>query len=188
MILALWIALLTSRDFEVVDFLNYYKVATASTIETMIYKSKRVCQRRLKALYDAKKVNRMRSDLNSEYIYYLKLPKQWKHCLCVTEFMKDFSNKYKIEKFILTPDFKTIIPDAMISYYNEKNQLCIALLELERANKGFDYNKYERFSMSQSYKSVGLPFMPPVFVVTKAKTINSSSNVKFIKYDLEPYM
>lgn len=175
--------MITKRDLEVVDFLNYYKIASTTTIQKALFPSRRVCQRRLKELYDNKKIKRMRNDINAEYIYYVKLPKQWKHSLMVTDFFGDIISKYAVTKFIIEPDMKTMRPDAFFSYQDTKGNH-IAFLEVELSHKGFDYAKYERFANEQMYKSFQFPFMPPVFIVGNVNKIIQSDKVKYIKYEL----
>lgn len=174
--------MLTTRDLSVVDFLNYYKIASTSTIEQLIYKSKRVCQRRMKELVNEGKVKRTRASLNQEYIYYVKMPKQWKHSLLVTDFFREFSKTHDIVKFLIEPDFITMRPDAFFSY-RQNGRTYIGFLEVELSHKGFDFAKYERFASEETYRQKNIPFMPPVFVIGNVK-LPESQKVKYLKYEL----
>lgn len=176
--------MLTSRDLAVVEMLDYYKIASTSTLTQIIYGSRRVCQRRMKALVDEGKVKRYRACLNSEYLYYTKMPKQFKHATLVTEFMRHFDCTHKIDKFLIEPDFITMRPDAFFSY-KENGKTYIGFLEVEISHKGFDFAKYERFASEQTYRQKDIPFMPPVFIVGNVKNIPNSDKVTYIKYDLD---
>ena len=175
--------MLTTRDLMVIDFLKQYKVATTSTIQQLFYPSQRVCQNRLKAMIESKKIKRMRNYLNKEYIYYISMPKQFKHSLYVTEFYRDFSRKYKIEMFRLEMQLDDIRPDAFIAY-SDHGKAQIAFLEVEISNKGFNYNKYEKFYSTESYKK-WFPFMPTVFIVGNLPKLNEKCRVKYIYYPLK---
>jgi len=178
--------MLTTRDLEIVDFLNEYKIASTTTIAELFFPSIWACYKRLQVLTKNKVIKRVRDSINNEYLYYSKrLPKQLKHALLVTDFYRELHKKAEIISFKKEPLLDDIRPDAMFAYkYKEKNYL--GLLEIEISNKGFDYGKYERFYSTQNYKN-HFPVMPIVFIVgDKVKLPDGLKvNYKIIKTNME---
>lgn len=169
----------TSRDLEIREFLETYKVATTSTLEHFFFPSLSSCQKRLKKMTDAKEIKRYRDNINGEYVYCTKRPKQFRHSLLVTEFYREFSKNYKIVNYKIEPVLGNIRPDAVFGYIkNGKNY--IGILEVEISNKGFNFNKYEKFNSSNEYKNF-FPVMPCIFIVTNKK-IDLKNRI--IKYEI----
>lgn len=164
---------LTKRDLEVIEFLEIHKIATSTTIDHFFYHSKRVAQRRLKAMYDSKYLKRSQNYINEDYSYYLDKPKQFKHSLLITEFYREFSKCVDIKKFEIQKKIDNIIPDALIGYI-ENNKKKVAILEIEISNKGFDYSKYLNFPFQKYFNT-----MPDVFIVTKQR-IKLNDKINFI--------
>lgn len=152
--------MVTSKDFEVIEFLKQYKVATTDTIKTLFYGNLRTTQHRLKVLSDKKLLNRSRDNVSNEYIYYLKRPAQLRHKLLVTDFYRELSKQCKIAFFTPEPQIHNRRPDAFFGYtINGVNKL--GFLEVEISNKGFDYSKYSDKTWCQE-----LPLLPKIFVVS----------------------
>lgn len=172
--------MLTTRDLQVIEFLNEYKVATTSTIQHFFFPSLSMCHKRLKVMVDANEIKRIRNHINMEYVYYKKKPKQLRHSLMVTEFYRNFSKKHKVITFKLEPILGDIRPDSVFGYMNGQEKK-LGLLEVELSNKGFNYLKYEKFYSSEAYKKF-FPVMPTIFIYGKA---NIPSTVK-CKYVLIP--
>ena len=76
---------MTRRDYDIIEFIRYYKVASTDTIQQLFFSSLRMCQQRLKYLYDHKHINRSRESINNQYVYYLRRPAQLRHSLLVTD-------------------------------------------------------------------------------------------------------
>lgn len=165
---------MTNRDFEIIEFLTKYKVASLSTLQYFFFPSLSTAQKRMKILYDNKKVSRVRDFINNEYVYFIKKPRQFNHSVKVTETYVNLSKKYNIVKFILEPKLNMIRPDALIGYV-ENNKSKIMYLEVELSNKGFDSNKYKRFLQNGINKEFGLPNYCEVWIERK----NDSEIVKF---------
>jgi len=165
---------LTNRDLEVIDFLDLHKVATTSTLEHFIYKSKRVAQRRLKIMADNKYIKRSQDFINADYCYYIEKPKQFRHSLFITEFYREFSKYVDVKYFETQKKIDHIIPDGLIGYL-ENGIKKVAILEVEISNKGFDYSKYHNFSYKKYFNT-----FPSVFVVTKHQ-IKRDSKINFIQ-------
>lgn len=158
--------MITTRDMQIVEFLDGYKIANTSTIAELFFPSAEACYKRLQVLSENKVIRRMRDSINNEYLYFhKKIPKQLKHSLLVSSFYRELHriSGVNILNFKIEPTLGDIRPDAVFAYkYNGKNYL--GLLEVEISNKGFNYGKYERFYGNGDYKSY-FPAMPTVFVV-----------------------
>jgi hypothetical protein len=171
--------MMTTRDLQVVDFLNDYKVASTSTIAELFFPSKIPCYRRLAVMYKENLVKRTRDFVSQEFIYHIKKnpPQQLKHSLLVTDFYRELHKRASIISFKIEPTMGDIRPDAFFGYkLNGRNYL--GLLEVEISNKGFNYNKYEKFFSSQQYKNY-MPIMPDIFIVGDNVKISPSSNLKY---------
>lgn len=157
--------MITSRDLEVVDFLNEYKVASTSTIQELFFPSLLTCQKRLKILSDEKRIKRIRDNINNQYIYFTKNHKQLRHSLLVTDFYRELHKRTsEVLAFKIEPVLGDIRPDAVMGYkINGKGYL--GLLEIEISNKGFKADKYNDF-FDGGFKKY-FPSCPYIFVVTK---------------------
>lgn len=169
--------MLTTRDMQIIEFLNDYKIASTSTIAELFFPSIEACYKRLQVLVRNKAVKRIRDSINNEYLYYhKKIPRQLKHALLVTDFYRELHKKSEVFSFKIEPTLDNIRPDAIFAYrYMSKNYL--GLLEVEISNKGFDYGKYERFYSSECYKN-HFPVMPTVFVVGNKNRIKIPDRIK----------
>jgi hypothetical protein len=145
---------LTTRDLEVIDFVTKFKVANASIIQRLFFPSRTTCQRRLKVMADSKKLKRLRSSINSEYIYFVKQPKQVNHALAVANVYADLVQKYTIKKFKIEPVLGSIRPDA-IFYYLDANTPQIGMLEVELSHKKANFIKYQNFLRNGEAKANG---------------------------------
>lgn len=170
--------IMTSRDKEVIEFITDFKVASTSTIAEVFFPSKISCYRRLQVLNGHNELKRIRNNINSEYVYYKKLPKQFKHSLLVTEFYRELHKRSDIISFKIEPTMGNIRPDAVFGYtYHTKTY--VGLLEVEISNKGFNFGKYEKFYSSGEYKNY-LPVMPTVFVVGDKVKLPDKSDINYV--------
>lgn len=170
--------IMTSRDKEVIEFITEFKVASTSTIAEVFFPSRISCYRRLQVLNEHNELKRIRNNINSEYVYYKKLPKQFKHSLLVTEFYRELHKKSDIISFKIEPIMGNIRPDAVFGYtYHKKTY--VGLLEVEISNKGFNFGKYEKFYSSGEYKNY-LPVMPTVFVVGDKVKLPDKSDINYV--------
>lgn len=170
--------ILTSRDREVIEFITEYKVANTSTIAEVFFPSKISCYRRLQVLHGCKELKRIRDNINSEYVYFKKCPKQFRHSLLVTDFYRELHKKSSIVSFKIEPLMGNIRPDAVFGYtYHTKTYM--GLLEVEISNKGFNFGKYEKFYSSGEYKNF-LPLMPTVFIVGDKVRLPEKSDINYV--------
>lgn len=167
----------TTRDNDVIEFIEKFKIASTSTIAEVFFPSKISCYRRLQYITKSKELKRIRDNVSSEYLYYKKIPKQLKHCLLVSDFYRELHRRSEIVDFSIEPKLGDIIPDALFAYKINGN-IFLSLLEVEISNKGFNYSKYNRFYMSQTYKNY-FPVMPTIFVVGNKVKIPDQKNIKY---------
>lgn len=153
--------MLTTRDIEIVKFMEQTQLPlTASQVSKIWFwnnneKSALVCaQRRLLALFKAKKVLRVRQFVGQEYIYYLnKVPSQLEHKKIMMDFLCQLNmNKFKIldvqvEWKAIEKSYR-IRPDMFLTveYANKKYNL---ICEVDHT-KEFDAKKYERFTSNMN--------------------------------------
>ena len=169
---------ITSRDRAVIEFITEFKVANTSTIAEVFFPSKISCYRRLQVLTNCKELKRIRDNINSEYVYFKKCPKQFRHSLLVTDFYRELYKKSDIVSFKIEPSMGSIRPDAVFGYtYHCKTY--VGLLEVEISNKGFNFGKYEKFYSSGEYKSY-LPVMPTVFIVGDKVKLPEQSDINYV--------
>lgn len=156
-------------DYEVIDFLSVYKVASVDTITELFYKNPRTARHRLKVLYDNKLVCRARTSVTNQYVYYIKKqPTLLRHSLLVTDFYRDL-HKYtsSIAFFTKEPNLNGKKPDAVFGY-RVNGRECIGLLEVEISNKGFDNGKYTDLNFCKIF-----PYSPKLFIVSNKNKINT---------------
>jgi hypothetical protein len=170
---------MTTRDYKVLNFIEDYKVATASTLSELFFPSLNACYKRLRLMHKENIIKRTRDFVSQEYIYHTKKnpPKQLKHSLLVTDFYRELHKKAEVLNFKLEPVHEHIRPDAVFGYkYHGKIE--IGFLEIEISHKGFNYQKYEKFYTSQEYTNY-YPIMPTVFIVGNNIKLPEKSNVKY---------
>jgi hypothetical protein len=183
--------MLTTRDHQIIEFIQDYKVATTSTIAEIFFPSKAACYKRLEVIHQNKYIRRTRDFVSQEYIYHAKKdpPQQLKHSLLVTDFYRELHKQAnEVITFKIEPQYGDIRPDAIFGY-EYRGSRYMGFLEVEISNKGFNYAKYERFNSNDNYKSFNLPVMPTVFVVSNKAKIPDGSKVKyeFIKTDFSDF-
>lgn len=161
--------MLTSRDFEILEFLENYKVANTTILQYFFFPSLSACQKRLLKLVQSKQLKRARDSINNEYIYYIKKPKQLNHSLKITELYMELSKKYEIIHFKTEVGIGSIRPDAIFGY-KENNKAKIGMLEVELSNKDFNIKKYEYFVKSGEAKQSNI-YDFQIFLWTKRKKI-----------------
>lgn len=156
--------MLTTRDYEIIEFLREFKVASTETIAELMFPSLSACQKRLKVLCDNKKINRIRDNINRQYIYFVSRPKQLRHSLLVTDFYRELHKRVDdVVNFKLEPVLGDIRPDAVFGYRLNKKGY-IGLLEVEISNKGFNTVKYDKFYREDCGKY--FPAQPILFIVS----------------------
>jgi hypothetical protein len=128
--------MLTKRDMEVVEFVKDFGICRTSTLQYLFYGSKRVAQRRLKAIHKANLLKPLKYAEYGECLHYSKIPDQLHHTLMTSDFIGRMASdpKVKILEAKHTPDFNGIVPDAYIMYSLE-GVIHKAVLEIQLSGK-----------------------------------------------------
>jgi len=160
--------MITDRDYEVIEFLKTFKVASTDTLTELFYKNPRTARYRLKQLTDKKMIRRSRDAVTNQYLYFVKKPAQLRHSLLVTDFYREL-NKYtsQVVFFARETEICGKRPDAVFGYRINKDEY-VGLLEVEISHKGFDCDKY-RNSKFVNY----FPVKPKLFIVSNQKKIKT---------------
>jgi len=108
---------ITMRDMDVVAFVKEFGICRTSTLCHMFYKNRKVANRRLKNIANAKLLRRIQYAQYAEYLYYHKVPDQLHHTLLTSDFIGRMAADPRIKILTAkhTPDYG-IIPDAYIMY------------------------------------------------------------------------
>lgn len=157
--------MITERDYEVIEFLKTYRVASTDTIAELFYNGKlRTAQHRLKVLSEKKQIRRSREAITNQYVYFINKPSQLRHSLLITDFYREL-HKYSSSVVFFTrePDICGKRPDAIFGYRMNSNEY-LGLLEVEISNKGFDSEKYSNAKFINFF-----PVSPKLFVVSNQK-------------------
>ena len=140
--------MLTRRDFEIIEFLDQYKVASTSTIQTFFFPSLSATRKRLKTMYEMNKVKRIRDNINNS--------------ASVTSAYSYLIKNYNLQKFKLEPSMGSIRPDALFGVIDNKNCF-ICCLEMELSNNVGKIKKYNAWIKSNEYKGY-LPVTPMLLI------------------------
>jgi hypothetical protein len=150
----------TERDDLVISYLTEFKAATTTTLSELFYPSLRIAQRRLKALCEDKQIKRTREHINTDYIYYIKKPKQLKHRVLLTNFHREAKKIVDIAHFETGVKYGGIIPDGFIAY-SSKGKNYIAFIEIQISNWPLNLKKYKMFNYREYF-----PVMPLIIVIS----------------------
>lgn len=164
-------------DYDVIEFINVYKVASTDTLTELFYNNPRTARYRLKSLADKKLVKRSRDSITNQYVYFTKKPAQLRHSLLVTDFYREL-HRYtsSVVFFNKEPNINGKKPDAIFGYTINGKE-CIGILEVEISNKGFDYAKYSDTNFCKKF-----PFEPKLFIVS------SKGNIKTKEIKLKSFV
>ena len=179
--------MLTSRDNDILNLLDEFEVCPTTTLRHLFFPSLSACQKRMKTLYENKRVKRLRLTLNHDYLYYLNLPKQYMHRYLIMEFYGRLLKETEVIHYNVQKKLGKIIPDSyFLCKLNGKEYL--GFLELERSNNGVDYEKYEEFYRTKAYRE-WFPTMPTVYIMGRKFKVPKNTNVKYVvlKNDLSNF-
>lgn len=144
------------RDSLIIDTIEQYRVLTAEQIKELIFSEQsqglRICQRRLKKLFDTGEILKKRDEINLHYYYFLdENLKQLNHIATTNQMFFDFKarldNWEKVFSFNREIDYKFIRADGIVSKKNTvTNQYSFYYLEcdLSRGNKFDKIQLYNR--------------------------------------------
>ena len=181
---------LTKRDERIIEFLKNVTVADTTSLYKIFFAKTsglRVCQERLLKLVKARYIKRFRSDIFSEYIYYIdKKPSSYLHKIVFSQLIAKLTEQnIEIIKYKTPLKLHNIIADGFIVYND--NGLKMAFVEAERT-KYFDEEKYNKLYYSREWKNNFKEF-PEIWIITdkKVKVKNTHLKVKVYKLDLSDF-
>ena len=170
--------MITRRDDKVIAFLDEFKAAHTQTIHELFYPSYSVAARRLRVLLEAGEVSRVRDGWNSEFIYYRRKPKQIRHAVLLTDFLREFRKVANVVKFKPEPVYDKIRPDA-VAGFELRGKKRVALIEVKISNND-DLQKYQSFDCREHF-----PVQPYIFLISDLPSNFSGYKVISIKSNLE---
>lgn len=174
--------MITSRDIQVVEFLDRFKIAKTSTIAALFYPSLLVAQKRLKVMYEDKQAKRARDNITSEYFYYINKPKQLRHSLLLTDFYREFNKVVEIVDFKNEVTIDKLRADGLVAY-KKNGKGYIAFVEVQISNTPLDLKKYQVLLKSEEYKRY-FPVFPKIIAVTNKNIPGSELDIIQIREDL----
>jgi len=175
--------MLTKRDQAILNFLDKEKrnckIANTSEIHELFFKpvSLNYCQKRMTELYNQlEELDRCRNFVNEEYMYWVnKKPKQIKHCLTYTNFLKELNKVAHLQNYIGQKTYEEyIVPDGLIKYNN-----MVALVEVHISRNKFNIDKYKKFLYSGDYKKHFTGF--PLVIVITNRNLPKCNDIQLIK-------
>ena len=173
--------MITKRDKLMLNYLREYKCAHTKTL-ARFYPDIPTARRRLKILYESKEIARCRDNINTEYIHYITKPKQLRHSVLLTDFLREFSRLAEIKNCKTEVVIGNVRADAMVGYiYNSKPRL--AFVEIQISNTPLDTLKYEKLYYSGTWKDK-LPEFPLIIAVTDRKIPVTDLKVIQVSEDL----
>ena len=179
----------TIRDLQVLEFLTATRIASTRQIQESFFPglNPSISYDRLKYLADNKflKRNFYRIEPNrNSYVYYLdKKPskKTIRHDLLITQFYVELKKlNYEILSFEKTPIFNGFIPDGIVTFKTDKNQVKKMFLEVQ-------LSKHDCISKYYNINPTNDPRIPSyLWVVTdQEQQQHSIRNLRIIIDDLK---
>lgn len=158
---------LTDRDMEVLQFIKDYKCADTTTLTTLFFPSQATCEKRMRKLVEARKLNRYRATILDAYVYYKgQRPTNIKHTLAISKVYSLLSSCYQVVKCKREYEFKylnkTLRADLLV-VVKVKDKLVPLIIEVELC-KTYKY-KYDEFINSKYYTKY-FPIAPIIVVVS----------------------
>lgn len=173
---------LMDRDNQIIEFLNICP-ADSLTLQKIFFSTKRVCNERLKKLYEFEYIKRFRNNINSNYIYYVKRkPKQLNHCNYISKsYTWILEQGYNIEHFQREILLDNIRADAVYKIKDDcKSGFIITEVELSNNNTNKKVNKYEEFFITKQYKQY-FNVMPKILYISNQNVNSDLLNIINLK-------
>jgi hypothetical protein len=167
--------MLTNRDYEIVDFINKFKVANSFQIQKVFNMSQTVANRRLRQIVKNKEIDRMRDYCSMNYLYYTEKPT--KHKLIATEFYSRLVN-VDIIKF----EREYVVGNIRSDIYCEckyNDYMYFMFVEIQLSNIEPDIKKYEDYYYSGDWKEKFKVF--PRIIVISDRIFKINSELKIIQ-------
>ena len=158
---------LTQRDIEIINFIKEYKIADTETLTTLFFPSQATCEKRLRKLVEARKLNRYREDILHSYVYYKgQRPTNIKHTLAISKVYSMLSSCYQIVKCRREYEFRYLnkcLRADLFVVIKVKDKLIPIIVEVELC-KTYKH-KYDDFINSKYYQKY-FPIEPIIVVVS----------------------
>ncbi|GEM_PF-3465746 len=174
--------ILMERDNKIIEFLEMCP-ADSETINKLFFAGKRTCNERLRKLVDYGYLKRWRSNVNCNYIYYIKRkPLQIEHCNYIAKsYLWIQEQGYKVERFRREVTIENVRADALAKINNNgKDGYLILEVELSNNNTNKKLMKYEDIYLSRTYKKY-FDVMPKLLYVSDHNIKSDILNVINIK-------
>lgn len=182
------------RVMKILEFIDKFKVCDVTHIARLYYRNNKYsvqdAQLKLTKLVKEKTLKRIRSDINSRYIYYCgKEPAQIQHKLLITELYVRLVQEWgenNIEIITEYTQIKGMRPDAFIkAIYNRR--MYYYFVEVHISNNHFNFEKYENLYISGMYTTIfPVGVFPNIIIISDRKIeppIKSSLNYIIINKD-----
>ena len=181
--------MITERDMKILEALTQLRFMTVKQIQDTIFskKSPSISYKRLDHLIKCKLIKRKYYNLGEKsnaYVYYLdKAPKKknLKHELLISQFYVELKKlNYEILSFEKTPIFNGFIPDGIVTFKTDKNQVKKMFLEVQ-------LSKHDCISKYYNINPTNDPGIPSyLWVVTdQEQQQHSIRNLRIIVDDLK---
>ena len=149
------------RDKAIIAAVEKHKVLTTEQIECLLFSDiaygKRMAQRRMKRLTEAKRIRRTRVEFDQPYHYFLEKPGQIEHTVWVNWayiwIRKNLKKWEELQSFQTEADFGVLRADAVAGVKNTvTGELKIYFVEVDLGHNAFDkVKKYNRLYEEDRY-------------------------------------
>ena len=175
---------MTERDMQVLDFIKEYKCADTETLTKLFFVSQATCEKRMRKLVEARKLNRYRQDILHSYVYYKgQRPTNIKHSLLMSKVYSILHSSYQVVKCRREYEFKYLNKTQradLMCVIRLDNKLIPIIVEVELC-KTYKY-KYEEFIHSKYYQKY-FPIEPVIIVVSNNTPKSNTGNIVHIRLD-----
>lgn len=175
--------ILNDRDRRVLEFISMCPT-NSFIIQELFFPSLQTAQKRLNKLYDAKLVNRGRTYINQNYIYYIdRKPRQIEHTLYLSRLYAYWvENNYRVLKFKREIVLGSIRADA-IAVVKVVNEVKTYLVEVELSNNPISkkIKAYDEFLLKECMDLLG--FKPIILFITNKKIPSCSFEHEVLRLD-----
>lgn len=172
--------MITNRDQDILNFLEYFHVGTSKQLHNLFFKntSYRYSRKRLQYLFDMGSLKRTRSTIDNSYAYYIdKKPPQLHHDILRSEIYTNLKLKYNVLEWHNELSIDHIRPDSMC--YIMDNGIAFPVFIEIHLNNQFNFDKYKDFAKNNDLKAM-FGIAPRVIIFTDRQvTVPSGIGIKF---------
>jgi len=175
----------TTRDRRIMRFIEDFGAANTRQLHTLFFHgvSLRSCQRALARLAAAHALQRCRSYVCEDYLYYVgKAPVQAAHALLRVDAYIGLKAAYRLVDFVPEFTLGRLRADAYFEVW-DAGKVTPYFLEVQRS-KGFDQSKYDALYASYEWRE-RWPEFPQVVVLAGRPVRLRHSNVRFTVLDID---